>query len=84
MPSDVRSGKRERAEAYAVQAAEAARRGDHRKAAVLYQAAFLALEKHDDSAEGDELIAGGDSPAARERSTDPVAKPVTDRPGEAE
>jgi hypothetical protein len=50
MSSEVRSGKRrERAEAYALQAAEAEQRGDHRMAAVLYQAAFLALESNDES-----------------------------------
>jgi hypothetical protein len=49
MAADIRPGKRERAEAYALEAADAERRGDHRAAAMLYQAAFLALESNDES-----------------------------------
>ncbi len=49
MAVDLRPGKRERAEAYALEAAHAERRGDHRAAARLYQAAFLALERNDEN-----------------------------------
>jgi hypothetical protein len=48
MASDVRASRRERAEAYAQEAAEAAARGEHRKAAALYHAAFMALESDDE------------------------------------
>lgn len=55
MATDGELDKRERAETYARQAAEAERRGDHLRAAVLYRAAFIALEssgegEHPDSA----------------------------------
>lgn len=49
MAANIQLGRRERAEAYALQAAEAERRGDHRTAAMLYQAAFLELESNDES-----------------------------------
>jgi hypothetical protein len=48
-------GKRERAEAYARQAAEAASRGEYRNAAALYKVAVLALAGDDEGDEGDEL-----------------------------
>jgi hypothetical protein len=82
--SEVRAGRRERAEAYAFQAAEAARRGDHRQAAVLYQAAFLALETKDESGEPDELSADDKQQNAGERCADWLGKSVAERPGEAE
>lgn len=46
MATDGELGRRERAETYARQAAEAERRGDHLRAALLYRAAFIALESN--------------------------------------
>ena len=59
MATDGAVSRRERAETYARQAAEAERRGDHRRAAMLYQAAFIALEDNEgaeqlDSARGND------------------------------
>lgn len=81
MPSDVRSGKRERAEAYASEAAEAARRGDHRKAAMLYQAAFLALENRDGGELGEPHDDGADT---TDEPSAPAAMVEADCPEEAE
>jgi hypothetical protein len=68
MASDLRASRRERAEAYAQEAAEAARLGEHRKAAALYHAAFMALESDDEGERGEAL--GTDEPS-RERQGDP-------------
>ncbi len=66
MATDSRTGRRERAEAYARQAAEAASRGEYRNAAALYKVAVLALAGDDEGADGDEL-------AFEERSSEPPA-----------
>jgi hypothetical protein len=58
MATPIRLPKRERAEAYALKAEEAERRGDHRTAAALYQAAFLILESRDDGDDADRSYPG--------------------------
>jgi hypothetical protein len=84
MASDVRTGRRERAEMYALEAADAARRGDHRKAAALYQAAFIALESNDEDEALDEFASDGRAPEQQQAAGQSGAQAATDRPDEAE
>lgn len=82
MATDGALSTREQAETYARQAAEAERRGDHRRAALLYRAAFIALESNGDAEQLDsarghdarrQWPAGGDTaraPAAADCSNE--------------
>ncbi|HSU42313.1 MAG TPA: hypothetical protein VLJ38_22180 [Polyangiaceae bacterium] len=65
MATDGALSKHERAESYARQAAEAERRGDHLRAAVLYRAAFIALES---TGEGEQLESNRGHDARRQWS----------------
>lgn len=73
MAAGSRTDRRERAEAHAREAADAASRGEYRRAAVLYKMAVLALEGDDESAEERELAleaASGELPASEPPATE--------------